>query len=127
MLNSIGIKTLTIFGWALEDKTFADVNTIGHAWTAAFIEGIGWIELDATWDLFEGVTAGHILKGYKKETIQFSPYDEEKMTLLRTSNINMISNDETIGTAAEPSNEGNSNNLKISIILYIISLFILLI
>ena len=129
MLNSIGIKTLTIFGWALEEQTYANVNTIDHAWTAALING-RWIELDATWDLFEGVTAGHILKGFNKEAMSYSP-GGESITLLKTSNLNMTYNDKqeliTIGTAAKPSTDGYSNNMKISIILYIISLFILLI
>ena len=125
MLNSIGIKTLTIFGWALEKQTYADVNTIGHAWTAALING-RWIELDATWDLFEGATSGHILKGFNKETMSYSTIGDS-ITLLKTSNVNMTDIQELITTAAEPSNDGNSNNMKISIILYIISLFVFLI
>ena len=64
MLNAIGIKTIKTFGWALDkDKISANENTIGHSWTVALIDG-KFIELDATWNLFEGVPAGHILKGF---------------------------------------------------------------
>ena len=66
MLNSIRIKTLMIFGWSLDKETFVDNNTIGHPWTAALLNN-KLIELDAAWGLFEGVTAGYILKGFIKE------------------------------------------------------------
>ena len=59
MLNCIGIKTQRIFGWAFEgENTSGDENTVGHAWTLALINNNGiskYMELDSTWDLFEGV------------------------------------------------------------------------
>ena len=63
MLNAIGIKTIKVFGWAFTDDQdiFVDI-TDGHAWTAALINGT-WKELDATWGLFEGIPATHILQG----------------------------------------------------------------
>ena len=71
MLNVIGIKTFYISGWAFQgSETSGDKNTEGHAWTAALI-GDKWIELDATWGLFEGIPAGHILKNFNKDTCNF--------------------------------------------------------
>ena len=67
LLNSIGIKTLFIEGYSFQKETYADENTIGHAWTAALING-KWMELDATWGYFEGVTAGHILTNFPEGT-----------------------------------------------------------
>ena len=90
MLNSIGIKTLKVYGWAFKDEeTLATEEDIGHAWTAALING-KWIELDATWGLFDGITTGHILQGigedkflyeYKNKAFSFPVgklYAEEK-------------------------------------------------
>jgi len=72
MLNSIGIKTLTVVGWAFsKNETSANEDTIGHAWTVALIDG-KWKELDSTWGLFEGIPAGHILKGFNKERYSYS-------------------------------------------------------
>ena len=64
MLNSIGIKTLFIVGWAFDqDQTSGNNFTVGHAWTAALIDN-KWKELDVTWDLLEGISAGHIYKNF---------------------------------------------------------------
>lgn len=64
MLNAIGIKALTVFGWAFHDeKTSSDENEVGHAWTAALIDG-KWKEFDSTWGLFQGIPAGHVLQGF---------------------------------------------------------------
>ena len=62
MLNSVGIKTFYITGWAFsKDQISGDNDNTRHTWTAALING-RWIELDATWGLFEGIPAGHIIK-----------------------------------------------------------------
>ena len=37
MLNSIGIKTIKIVGWAFDNNTFANEKTIRHEWTGALI------------------------------------------------------------------------------------------
>ena len=72
MLNAIGIKTLYLTGWAFQnDETSGNKDTVGHAWTAALIND-KWMELDATWGLFEGVPAGHILKGFFKVGVSYS-------------------------------------------------------
>ena len=72
MLNAIGIKTLYVSGWSLDkNETSGDENTLTHAWTVALI-GDKWIELDATWGLFEGVPAGHILKNFFDDTYSYS-------------------------------------------------------
>ena len=99
MLNAIGIKTLYLTGWAFQnDETSGNKDTIGHAWTAALING-KWMELDATWGLFEGVPAGHILKGFFKGTINFSwnegrnlepTYDEDRTIQMVTNEKDLI-------------------------------------
>ena len=76
MLNAIGIKTVYISGWAFDkDKTSGDKSTLGHAWTAALINS-KWMELDATWGLFEGIPAGHILKNFNQDSYSFSLPEE---------------------------------------------------
>ena len=93
MLNSIGIKTLYVSGWAFNgNQTSGDVNTIGHAWTVALIDG-KWKELDATWGLFEGISAGHIFKNFDNDIISCS-YKETNKNLIqfdKSHDINMIS------------------------------------
>ena len=87
MLNSIGIKTLSTFGWSLDQNQIsANQDTIGHAWTLALIDN-KWIELDSTWGLFEGIPAGHIFKGFKKER-----YSISKGEIELTTNINLVDN-----------------------------------
>ena len=96
MLNSIGIKTKKIFGWAFDKETTSgDENTIGHAWTLAVINNDGvskYMELDATWGLFEGIPAGHILKGFDKETYSFLAYGGTNSQILRTHKIELVEN-----------------------------------
>ena len=90
MLNSIGIKTLKTFGWAFQkDEISANQSTIGHAWTVALIDN-KWIELDPTWDLFEGIPAGHIFKGFNKERYSYS--SKSSIELEFTTNINLVDN-----------------------------------
>ena len=72
MLNSVGINTFYLSGWAFDkNTTSADENSVGHAWTAALING-KWKELDSTWGLFEGVPAGHIMKTIGKDSFSYS-------------------------------------------------------
>ena len=74
MLNSIGIKTLFVAGWAFDkDQTSGDKDTIGHAWSAALIDG-KWKELDSTWGLLEGLSAGHIFKNFNQDKYSFNFY-----------------------------------------------------
>jgi len=90
MLNSIGIKTLKTFGWAFQNnETSGNQDTIGHAWTVALIDN-KWIELDATWDLFDGIPAGHIFKGFKEERSYY--LSRVKITREFTTNINLVDN-----------------------------------
>ena len=94
MLNYIGIKTLTCVGYGFKDKeTSANEKTVGHAWSGALIDG-KLKELDATWDLFEGISGAHILKGFTKETYS---YDGalKKLNILTTHNIQKIDNLDT--------------------------------
>ena len=72
MLNSIGIKSLYISGWAFQrDEISGNQDTIGHAWTVALIDN-KWIELDATWGLFEGIPSGHIFKTFLSDSYSYS-------------------------------------------------------
>jgi len=77
MLNAIGIKTLYVEGWAFKKNDISgNNNTFKHTWTAAFIDG-KWLELDATWDLFEGVSSGHILKSFFKDEVFYTFNEKE--------------------------------------------------
>ena len=92
MLNAIGIKTVYISGWAFDkDKTSGDKSTLTHAWTAALI-GEKWMELDATWGLFEGIPAGHIFKNFNQDSYSYSLYEGVTVvpTFEKTPTIQMI-------------------------------------
>ena len=94
MLNSRGIKTAYITGWAFKkNETTGNENTLGHTWTAAYINN-KWIELDATWGLFEGIPSGHILKSFFEDKIYYPPVQKEGDTpfLEQISEIQMITN-----------------------------------
>ena len=58
MLNSIGIKTFLIKGWLLTALNLDEKKE--HFWTVALIND-KWMELDATYGFFEGVSAAHIM------------------------------------------------------------------
>ena len=112
MLNSIGIKTLFISGWAFSgNQTSANGNTTGHAWTGALIDG-KWKELDSTWGLFEGISAGHIYKNFGEDTFSYSFMEENKNLLKfdKSHNINMISI--INGTDYSESNDDDSETDK---------------
>ena len=95
LLNAINIKTVSIVGWAFKkDDTYGYNNTFNHTWTGALIDG-KWIELDATWDLFEGVSSGHILKSFFNDKIYYSFNEKEGAipSLEQISSIKMITNE----------------------------------
>jgi len=88
MLNAIGIKTIQIVGWAFnKDTVSGDKNSVVHAWTGALINN-KFMELDATWDLFEGISAGHILKAFGKEIYSYT----KGMNFSKTHNIYLVEN-----------------------------------
>ena len=88
MLNAIGIKTIKTFGWAFDkDQTYANESTVGHAWTVALIND-SFIELDSTWGLFEGIPAGHILKGFNQE--EYSYYSSTKQNISKRHNLQLV-------------------------------------
>ncbi len=90
MLNSIGIKTLYISGWNFQgNKTYGDKYTTTHAWTAALING-KWIELDATWGLFEGISACHIFKNYFEDEYLCSGKKTKNKLFYKTLFIQMV-------------------------------------
>ena len=95
LLNAINIKTVSIVGWAFKkDDTYGYNNTFNHTWTGALIDG-KWIELDATWDLFEGVSSGHIFKSFFNDKIYYSFNEKEGAipSQVQISSIKMITND----------------------------------
>ena len=92
MLNQIGIKTVTIIGYGLENVTSANEKTSGHAWTGALIDG-KWKEIDVTWDLLEGISSAHLFKGFNEEKYTYNgPTD---MKLYKSINLQMIDNLDT--------------------------------
>lgn len=95
LLNAINIKTVSIVGWAFKkDDTYGYNNTFNHTWTGALIDG-KWIELDATWDLFEGISSGHIFKSFFNDKIYYSFNEKEGAipSQVQISSIKMITND----------------------------------
>ena len=124
MLNAIGIETLYLTGWAFQNgETSGNTETEGHAWTAALIEG-KWIELDATWGLFEGVPAGHILKAFFNSgtSSSWNEQSPEKPTYTEIREIQMITDkndlndpyleipDQDLNTPEVPGVEEENNN-----------------
>ena len=116
MLNCIGIKTQRIFGWAFEgENTSGDENTVGHAWTLALINNNGiskYMELDSTWDLFEGVPAGHILKGFNIGQYYYSYYGGTNVENIRTHTIKLVSLENQEENTGEDSSSESKNNEK---------------
>ena len=102
MLNKIGIKTLTIIGYGFENDTIsANENTSGHAWTGALIDG-KWKELDATWDLFEGISSAHIFKGFSKENIIYKGTNNKLKKSIKLQMIDNLDTEEENHTYIEP-------------------------
>ena len=111
MLNSIGIKTLYVYGWAFQnDETSGNKDTTGHAWTVALIDD-NWIELDATWGLFEGISAGHILKGFFKTGASFTWKDKIDATIEENPNIVLLTDNNELKDPSNP-NENNEKNTE---------------
>jgi transglutaminase-like putative cysteine protease len=79
MLNSIGIKTLYVSGWAFSNnETSGNKDTMSHAWTVALIDG-NWIELDATWGLLKEFQQGIFLKPFSLVVLQFLGQIKQKL------------------------------------------------
>ena len=90
MLNSIGIKTLYILGWDFQgNKTSGDQHTSTLAWTAALING-KWIELDATWGLFEGISGCHIFKIFFEDEYSCLAKNSNKNLFYKVQSIHMV-------------------------------------
>ena len=107
LLNAINIKTLTIVGWAFKKNDISGYNgTFNHTWTAALIDG-KWMELDATWGLFEGVSAGHILKSFYTDQVFYTFNENEGITPLceQISSIEMIMNYTELEDPFPPGND----------------------
>ena len=74
LLNSIGIKTIYIFGFVYDSKEQLLNNPLNrtHAWTIAFIDN-KWIPLDATWGIFEGqLPASHVFQSFIESAVFYS-------------------------------------------------------
>ena len=74
LLNSIGIKTIYIFGYAYNSKEqlLNNPSNNTHAWTIAFIDN-KWIPLDSTWGIFEGqLPASHVFESFIKSEVTYS-------------------------------------------------------
>ena len=114
MLNAIGIKTLYISGWAFDgNQTSGNKDTSGHAWTAALIDD-KWIELDATWGLFEGISAGHIMKFFDEDSYSYScneRYDNQ-LSLSQDNNIKATSIEISDSGSAGSTDGGKTSDKK---------------
>ena len=121
MLNCIGIKTLYISGWAFQgSQTSYDRNTEGHAWTSALINN-KWVELDATWGLFEGIPAGHILKNFNQDAYSFywTEASDVDIKYSKVPSIEMITDQSKLidpytnsGIIETTSSENGNNNIN---------------
>ena len=114
MLNSVGIKTMYISGWAFDKNiTFADEKSIGHAWTAALING-KWKELDSTWGLFEGVPAGHIMKALNNDSYSYTCRDSTNdLIFANIPSIKMTSiSEESGGDEGGDDDDGDDDNIS---------------
>ena len=113
MLNTIGIKTLTVAGWAFdEEQTSGDKNTTAHAWTLALING-KWIELDSTWGLFEGLSAGYVLKNFGQDIYHYSYPKADVVPTYEydpTIKLNKIIDNTNNNSGNNNNNSGNNNN-----------------
>ena len=118
MLNSIGIKTLSISGLFIHYSNM-DIIRAKHFWTVALING-NWMELDATLGFFEGITAGHIM--ITKDVFAAYPLGEEKNEI---SNKNFKQSYEIEVIEINPRKK-LSTKAKILIIILIISVLIIL-
>ena len=112
MLNAIGIKAINISGWAFQgNETSGNNKTVGHAWTAALIDG-KWKELDSTWGLFEGIPAGHILKNIYTDRYYFNHYENSnEISFGQNREIQMISILQN-SSDDDNNNDDNSGNNK---------------
>ena len=114
MLNAVGIKTLYISGWAFDgNQTSGNKDTSGHAWTAALIDD-KWIELDATWGLFEGIPAGHIMKFFDEDRYSYScneRYDSQ-LSLSQDNNIKATSIEISDSGSAGSTDGGKTSDKK---------------
>ena len=74
LLNSIGIDTIYVRGYAFQKKEDLKINNnniISHAWTIAKINN-NWIPLDSTWGILEGkLPVTHVFIEYEKNGILF--------------------------------------------------------
>jgi hypothetical protein len=114
MLNSVGIKTMYISGWAFDKNiTFADEKSIGHAWSAALING-KWKELDSTWGLFEGVPAGHIMKALNNDSYSYTCRDSTNdLIFANIPSIKMTSvSEESGGDEGGDDDDGDDDNIS---------------
>ena len=92
MLNSVGIKTLYLTGWFIKENDTSGIEeNTNYAWTAALI-GETWIELDANEGLFEGVSAGHILKNFFYDDYSFSINEAMEPDKGQNVGVNMCNN-----------------------------------
>jgi len=108
MLNVIGIKTIKLVGWALDqDQISVTEDTTGHAWTGALIDG-KIKELDSTWGLFEGIPAGHILKTFNQESYSFTT-SASNIDMKQTHKLQLTDNLDEDSGDDNGQNEGNDD------------------
>ena len=117
MLNSIGIKTLCVSGIVLQKNKTSEFIPIFHSWTAAFING-KWIELDATFGLFEGIPTSYIFQNYGEREYYSSSDNNGGKTKLGSSTFIKIIYDNI------NDNEDKNNNVVVDIVIIIVCLII---
>ena len=125
MLNSIGIKTFLVNGWFLSALNLDEKKE--HFWTVALIND-KWMELDATYGFFEGVSAAHIMfyltNNIFNTYIIFEPLGKEKKEI-SSENLNSTTIFEKI-EIIKPKKKASLSKI-IKILLFILLFIVILI
>jgi len=74
LCRASGIPAIGIGGDVYNGVNGSDNIKNGHAWSAAYIPGYGWVEIDATWSQFGRLDDVHIAKSSGRETTEAGGY-----------------------------------------------------
>ncbi len=73
LCRASGIPAVGIGGNCYDGENGSE-SKMGHGWSAAYIPGYGWIEVDATWKLFGRLDDVHVSRSSGRETTEAGGY-----------------------------------------------------